>query len=188
MLSLASEYILEHGILGLTLTALADGIGSNRRMLLYHFGSFEALCNEAEAAAHARFPKLFLLGELDTRDQPIADRLKFAWRGIADEENVASLKLFFERFGLTLRSTADHAKFLHRVGSEWTDRVDRELGLVFPAVVTRDAAEAIVALWRGLQLALLAGTPKEQLIRANDEAVEALVLRLAASMPDENLS
>jgi AcrR family transcriptional regulator len=35
----ATEYVLEHGLIGLSLRPLADAIGTSDRMLLYHFAS-----------------------------------------------------------------------------------------------------------------------------------------------------
>lgn len=39
----ATDYVLEHGIAGLSLRPLAAALGTSDRMLLYHFGSKDAL-------------------------------------------------------------------------------------------------------------------------------------------------
>ena len=39
----ATEYVLEHGIAGLSLRPLAAALGTSDRMLVYHFGSKDAL-------------------------------------------------------------------------------------------------------------------------------------------------
>jgi AcrR family transcriptional regulator len=39
----ACDYVLEHGVIGLSLRPLAAAIGTSDRMLIYHFGSREAL-------------------------------------------------------------------------------------------------------------------------------------------------
>ena len=46
----ATDYVLEHGIAGLSLRPLAAALGTSDRMLLYHFGSKDALVAEVDRA------------------------------------------------------------------------------------------------------------------------------------------
>ena len=41
--SAATDYVLEHGLIGLSLRPLAAALGTSDRMLLYHFGTKDAL-------------------------------------------------------------------------------------------------------------------------------------------------
>jgi AcrR family transcriptional regulator len=43
LLEQATDHVLEHGLIGLTLRPLAAAIGTSDRMLIYHFGSRDAL-------------------------------------------------------------------------------------------------------------------------------------------------
>ena len=50
----ATDYVLEHGIAGLSLRPLAAAIGTSDRMLIYHFGSRDALVSAVLACANER--------------------------------------------------------------------------------------------------------------------------------------
>lgn len=59
----ASDYVLEHGVIGLSLRPLAAATGTSDRMLIYHFGSREALiadvlerCTSRSVAAVQELP------------------------------------------------------------------------------------------------------------------------------------
>ncbi|HET8599456.1 MAG TPA: TetR/AcrR family transcriptional regulator [Segeticoccus sp.] len=43
LLRRVTDYVLEHGLIGLSLRPLASALGTSDRMLLYHFGSKDAL-------------------------------------------------------------------------------------------------------------------------------------------------
>jgi len=54
LLEHATDHVLEHGLIGLTLRPLAASIGTSDRMLIYHFQSRDALVSEVVAHATAR--------------------------------------------------------------------------------------------------------------------------------------
>ncbi|SEP48885.1 TetR/AcrR family transcriptional regulator [Amycolatopsis saalfeldensis] len=84
LLSLTREVILARGVTGLSLSELARSIGSNNRMLLYHFGSLEELL---AAAVDDILGGTVLLDRLDglLRSPGTApDRLGAAWQEIAE--------------------------------------------------------------------------------------------------------
>jgi AcrR family transcriptional regulator len=58
----ACDYVLEFGLIGLSLRPLAAAIGTSDRMLLYHFGSRDALVAEILERSTAR--SLAILGRL----------------------------------------------------------------------------------------------------------------------------
>lgn len=43
LLAQATDYVLDHGLIGLSLRPLAAGLGTSDRMLVYHFGTKDAL-------------------------------------------------------------------------------------------------------------------------------------------------
>jgi AcrR family transcriptional regulator len=51
---LATDYAFEHGVVGLTLRPLAAAIGTSDRMLVYHFGSRDALVSAVVARSNER--------------------------------------------------------------------------------------------------------------------------------------
>ena len=54
LLDQVTDHVLEHGLIGLTLRPLAAAIGTSDRMLIYHFGSRDALVSEVVARCTER--------------------------------------------------------------------------------------------------------------------------------------
>ncbi len=54
LLDQVTDHVLEHGLIGLTLRPLAAAIGTSDRMLIYHFGSRDALVSAVVARATER--------------------------------------------------------------------------------------------------------------------------------------
>jgi AcrR family transcriptional regulator len=54
LLDRVTDYVLEHGLIGLTLRPLAAAIGTSDRMLIYHFGSRDALVSAVVARSTER--------------------------------------------------------------------------------------------------------------------------------------
>ena len=176
LLSLAADYMLRHGISGVSLSRLAKDIGSNNRMLLYYFGSKDELFTAAIQTAYERFPGLHgLMGALRRGDGGLQERIAFGWRTIRAEENRAYVALLFESFSIAVREPAENRGQIAAVGAEWP----RGLAELFLAHgrdpgEARRAATQLLALWRGLQFMLLEGTDTGTLDDAHDRAVTAL--------------
>jgi len=178
LLELVADHLLEHGVNDVSLSALARAVGSNNRMLLYYFGTKEELFDEAAQAALERFPGLRgLVAELG-EDGDVAELLERAWLGIAEERNLPFLRLFFELFSLNTRHPQRNATYLRRVATIWRDAVAALLARRgYEADAARESATAVVAVWRGLQIELLAGTERELLLAAHRRAVSAILAR-----------
>ena len=54
LLDLVTDHVLAHGLIGLTLRPLAAAVGTSDRMLIYHFGSRDALVSAVVARATDR--------------------------------------------------------------------------------------------------------------------------------------
>jgi AcrR family transcriptional regulator len=54
LLEAATDHVLEHGLIGLTLRPLAAALGTSDRMLVYHFGGRDALVSAVVARATER--------------------------------------------------------------------------------------------------------------------------------------
>lgn len=183
LLDLVADHVLEHGTSTLSLSGIARAVGSNNRMLLYYFVRKEDLLDEACQRAVRRFPVVG--GALDLLrtddhlpDDDLAERLQRTWAAITHPDNLPFLRLFFERYGSALRDPAENTGYLDRMGlSGWPTEIAEILRVqgVEPTAARRAGLE-VVALWRGLQLALLAGVPAAEL----DEVHRAAVTRLAA--------
>jgi AcrR family transcriptional regulator len=180
LLDLIADHCLEHGVADLTLRGVGRAVGSNNRMLLYYFGSKEAMISSALMAAGTRFPGVFRAFELlEAGGAPLERRLVLAWRSLAAEANLPFIRLFFEVVGLAAHQPGRFDDFLNRIGNDWADRVAavfRREGMG-PAESKR-AGRELVALWRGLQLDLVSGHDRA----AIDRTCTAASARLAATV------
>ncbi|MEU4671555.1 hypothetical protein AB0F91_27150 [Amycolatopsis sp. NPDC023774] len=78
------EFILGRGVVDVSLSELARGIGSHNRMLLYHFGSLDALLAAAVDGILRGTTLLDRLGELLPAKGTPAERVAAAWRHSAN--------------------------------------------------------------------------------------------------------
>lgn len=188
LLGLAADHILTSGAVDTSLSELARRMGSNNRMLLYYFGSKEELVDEAVLTAFARFPRVYgMIDRLRESREPLPERLQHAWEDIAAEENLPFSRLFFERFGAALHHPEHNQRYLERMSGQWATRVRSvlaETGL--EPERAHELAAGIVALWRGLQFALLSGVAREELDATHRRFITS-VLTSATAHPIEDL-
>jgi AcrR family transcriptional regulator len=178
---LVADLVLEDGMLDHSLSGIARQIGSNNRMLLYYFGSKGALLQAAATTAAERFPHLAaVFDRLAADDLPLERRLLRAWDDIGAEENRPYLVMFFHRFGVAIGAPDEWAEFLTELGTGWVGLVRDVLEAEgYPHDAAENAATRLVAQWRGLQFALLAGMPADALADANRVGIRDLLAGLA---------
>ena len=173
------DYVLANGITELTLRGLALAVGSNNRMLLYYFGSREAIIVAALEGAEDRFLGMrSIFDALDDRSVPLADRLLGAWGTISDPVNLPFHRLFFEVFGMAGFERQRFTALLGTIGTEWVNHVAAAFAADgVPADRSLVFAHEIVALWRGLQATLISMGDAALVDRAARDATLALVDR-----------
>lgn len=137
-LASAADYVLAHGLAGLSLRPLARALGTSPRMLLYDFGSKERLVHEILAEIRRREAGLL---EADVRT------LDDVWRWIAAPEREPFLRLFFEVYVDAL-GRGDAAPLVR----DWLDFLERS----WQPPVDAATATLMVAVVRGLLLDRLA--------------------------------
>lgn len=94
-LARATDYVLAHGLAGLSLRPLAAALDVSPRMLLYDFGSKQELV--AAVLAEARRRGAARLAEnLPPRTAPPEERLRGIWAWISAPERAPFVRLFFE--------------------------------------------------------------------------------------------
>ncbi len=171
LLALTRELLLVRGVTGLSLSELARSIGSNNRMLLYHFGSLDELLAAAVDDIIGGTALLDRLADLLRSPGGVDDRLVAAWRHIADPARMPHLRLFFARFGMAVdRAEGD---LLAQVRDRWTAVVaDALRGSVNDS---DEVAVAAVALWRGLQIQLVCGEDRARLDAVHTRAIAGLL-------------
>ena len=137
-LARAAEYVLEHGLAGLSLRPLAKALGTSPRMLLYDFGSKERLI-QAVLAEIRRHERALLESDVRTLDD--------VWRWISAPEREAFLRLFFEIFVDAL-GRGEAEPFV----SDWLDYLQHH----WRPPVDETTATLMIAVVRGLLLDRLA--------------------------------
>lgn len=129
VLARAAEYVLEHGLAGLSLRPLAKALHTSPRMLLYDFGTKERLVHEILAEIRRREQSL-LEAEVQTLDD--------VWRWIAAPEREPFLRLFFEVYvGALGREEAEPLvrDWLDFLRTSWRPPVDEATATLMVAVV-----------------------------------------------------
>ena len=179
LLQLVAEHVLAHGVTALTLRGLGRAVGSNNRMLLYYFGSKEALVGEALRAvgrdAFPGFERAWSSAEAGTGT--LREDLGRVWAAISDPAHLPFLALFFEVFGQAAQQGTGYAELLGDIG-DWhrpaAARLVRE-GLA-PAVAEARATE-LIALWRGLQMTLIITSDPAAVQAVQAQALDAFCER-----------
>lgn len=171
----ATDYVLAHGLVGLSLRPLAAALGTSDRMLLYHFGTKDDLVARVLRLANDR-------SVAEVRRLPPAPDVRLAVLGLW--ETVTSPRL------ASCQRTYVEAAALGLFGQEPYASVVREANLVWVAAVAdhlvasgtpRDRATRAVALLDAalmgfqLDLPLDEGDPvQEQAVRDLADAVAAI--------------
>ena len=151
-LAAAADYVLAHGLAGLSLRPLAKALDTSPRMLLYDFGSKERL-----VAA--------VLAEIRRREERLLDAdvhtLEEVWAWIAAPEREAFLRLFFEVY-VDAMKRGEASPFVR----EWVD--------FLASRVDEATATLLIAVVRGLLLDRLATGDKGRTDAALAVAARAL--------------
>jgi AcrR family transcriptional regulator len=171
LLDAAIDHIAHHGGAGKSLRALAAGVGTSHRMLIYHFGSKEGLLTAVAREVEAR--QRAALADLDP-----ADAGREFWRRLTDESLRANEKLFFQLYGQALGGTPGTTELLDGVVEDWLGPIEALLARYGIPEADRPAhARLGLAVTRGLLLDLVTTGDRE----AVDAAMERF---LALTQPE----
>lgn len=155
LLASVVDYIAERGLGDLSLRALAEGVGTSHRMLIYHFGSKEGLLAEVVASVEANQRQI--LAALARSDAPPSESLRQFWAGLADPRVHSHIRLFFELAAATLQGRPGTEHLKETLVEPWIEVVSAQ-GVLggLPPEVARAHARLGMAVTRGLLLDLLA--------------------------------
>lgn len=170
LLERAYEYVLVHGLAGISLRPLASAIGSSPRVLLFLFGSKDGLVRALLARARAQETEL--LARPPARGGAAAAGLH-VWTWLAADEHRGLLRLWVESYARSL--IEPHGPW----GGFARETVEDWLALLAAGQPerTRDADGAaaertlVLAVLRGAMLDLLATGDRERTSRAVREGL-----------------
>ena len=172
-------YLAEHGVIDVSLRALAAAIGTSHRMLIYHFGSkdglFVAVVRAVEARQRAAFSDLVV-----SSGDSLSDVARQFWRRLSDPALAPHERLFFEMYGQALQGRPYAAPLLDGIVDSWLGpmtNVLRQTG--FSEDSARAEARLGIAVIRGLLLDLLATGDADGATAAFEQHVVGVETRLA---------
>jgi AcrR family transcriptional regulator len=151
LLERAVNYVLQHGVGGLSLRPMAKDMGTTARMLIHHFGSKEALISDVLIAIEESFAKRTATSG-DTGRSVIA-AIRQMWTDTAAPEMDLALRAIFEVWGHALVHPTRYESFLVSLTEPWIEMLGRRFEQAghYPADATTLATLAVGA-FQGLQL------------------------------------
>jgi AcrR family transcriptional regulator len=157
LLERAYEYVLRHGLSGLSLRPLAEAIGSSPGVLMFLFESKDGLVRAL--LARSRTAELELLAQVRAAGGGAAEVVGRLWDWLADPEHRGLLRLWAEGYGRSLvEPDGPWGGFAARGVRDWLALLGDILGP--PEATTR--ATATLAVLRGALLDLLATDDAER--------------------------
>jgi AcrR family transcriptional regulator len=174
LLELAYAYVLEHGLVGLSLRPLAETIGSSPGVLMYLFESKDGLVRAL--LARSRTAELELLAQVRADGGGAAQAIGRLWDWLADPGHRGLLRLWAEGYGRSLvEPDGPWRGFAAEGVADWLALLGELLGPPDAAV----RATATLAVLRGALLDLLATGDPER----TTAAVRAQLAVLAPQPP-----
>lgn len=163
LLDRAVDYVCRNGLAELSLRPLAKAVGSSPRVLLYYFGSKEALVVEIIHRGRAR--QQAMMAELKPKSRAAGDVARALWREWSKPEWEPLTRLSLEVYTMALNDPSRFPGFLDASINEW---------LTALRGCTKTEATILIAGFRGFLLDLLATHDRARIDRAVDRWISAV--------------
>jgi len=171
----ATDYVLEHGLVGLSLRPLAARLGTSDRMLLYHFDGKDDLVSTVLRVSNDR-------SVAEIRALPPAPDVRTAvlelWKAVTSPRLDRCQRLYVEAAALGLFGREPYVSVVREANQLWVAAVaDYMVGSGMPRAQGQRAVALLDAALMGFQLDLPldAGDPaQEQAVRDLADAVAAI--------------
>lgn len=177
----ATDYVLEHGLIGLSLRPLAAELGTSDRMLLYHFGSKDELVAAVLRTSNARSTEY-------VRSLSPSSDLRAAvhdlWAAMRAPQIDPCSRLYVEAAALGLFGQEPYASVVREANDQWIAAVVDHLvrsGVRRP--LARRAVELIDAAFMGFQLDLPLDVGTRERRRAVADLADAIAALTPAKSP-----
>jgi AcrR family transcriptional regulator len=166
LLQRAYEYVLQHGLMTLSLRPLAQAIGSSPRVLLFLFGSKEGLVQAL--LARARVAELAFLAQM-RRPDDFDSVVRRVWEWLVAKEHRPMLVLWLETYAHSLvEPQGAYGQFALRTVDDW-------LELLATHQTPQHRRTRAGANERALALAVLRGAMLDLLASGDEVRTTALV-------------
>jgi AcrR family transcriptional regulator len=133
LLKRIANYVLENGLIDLSLRPLAAALDTNARMLLYHFGSKEQLVIEVLGAIQQR--QQAALEQIIVPKLAPKTRFKRLWTWLSAPEQIPFLRTLFEVELRAIDGTKIYQEFARASLLAWMDVVGLNLTRASPATI-----------------------------------------------------
>lgn len=148
----ATDYVLEHGLIGLSLRPLAAALGTSDRMLLYHFADKEDL--ESTVVRVSTDRSVAEVRALQ-RAPDVRSAVLHLWTAMTAGQLERCQRLYVEAAALGLFGREPQAATVRDSNHRWTEAVaDYLVDAGAPREQARRAAVLVDATFAGLQLDL----------------------------------
>jgi AcrR family transcriptional regulator len=175
LLAGAIEHVSQHGVGEISLRSLAAALGTSHRMLLYHFGSREALLIEVIRTVEEQQRAALAQILEQEADAPPAEIMRRMWARVADPALWPNERLFFEVYAQALQGSPHALPLLDGIVDAWVEPLAALVAPGRPQAEARAEARLGVAVVRGLLLDLLATGDRA----AVDAAMERYIAAVA---------
>jgi AcrR family transcriptional regulator len=121
----ALGYVLDNGLIGLSLRPLAAALGTSDRMLVYHFGGKDSLVADVVQLASER-----LVESLEEPRAPLhtpGDLVRHAWQVLGSSAATGAMRLYLELCVLSVRDPGRWTGAQQRIREPWATMLGRAL-------------------------------------------------------------
>ena len=171
----ATDYVLEHGLIGLSLRPLAQALGTSDRMLLYHFGSKDDLVASVLRVSNDR--SVQMIARLPSAPD-VRTAVRELWTAMLEPSLLRCQRMYVEAAALGLFGSEPYASVVKEANRDWVTALAAHLsGSGVPADRAGRATALLDAAFSGflLDLPLDAGDPvQEQAVLDLADAVASI--------------
>lgn len=153
LLAAIVDHLLQQGLSGASLRPIAAAIGTNARMLIYHFNSRDALFEAALTEARRRHLEA-LVGWAEQDKGSAKEGLARFWSWASSRRVEPYVRLSIEAEILAAQGRTELKKIAAGMIGDWIDVIEVRLPPTLPAPRRRALATAVGAGFRGLLLDL----------------------------------
>ena len=175
LLERSYRYVLQHGLIDMSLRPLAEAIGSSPRVLLFLFGSKDGLVREL--LTRAREAELAMLKTVaEQRNIDLADAAAWLWQWLSDAQHRDLLYLWVEAYGRSLTTPQGPWEgFAESTVRDWLQLLQEHQPEAFRSTAAgAQQRTRILATLRGALLDLLATGETARVTAAVEDELEAL--------------
>ncbi|MCX4391374.1 TetR/AcrR family transcriptional regulator (plasmid) [Streptomyces sp. NBC_00257] len=175
LLAAATEYILEHGISGLSLRPVAQALGVTHATLLRHFSSKDALLLAVSEKVRTDLAA-WLTSDAELREaHSTAELVRALWRRLCEPQEQRQFLLLFEFVGHHGEGSGEDEELSRSIVHDWIGIIaNRLVADGWPPEDASALSTLVLAQVRGLQLDLLVSGDRARTDRAIDFAVRPL--------------